>query len=197
MRWTIWYSFKHGQVKTVQKWKWPTGLSVFWSGPVGKDSQNDLVLDERISAFSKWRNIFWVGSDNSCGICHEALADLKKRRTSYPEALSVNLMKQQFWLAKSRFSFFFNTQNAKFDRTLSDSRTDVATLLVGGKESTTGDCSSGQSSNKTLAYVLNWNEVILKYKCTLIRFLHSFVFLFPLDIPHPSLRVPCWHANKR
>ena len=79
MKWTIWYSFKHGQVKTLQKWKWPTGLTVFWSGPVGKDSQNDLVLDERISAFSKWRNIFWVGSDNSCGICHEALADLKKK----------------------------------------------------------------------------------------------------------------------
>ena len=60
--------------------------------------------------------------------------------------------------------FFLNTQNAKFDRTLSDSRTDVKTLLVGGKESTTGDYSSGQFSNKTLAYVSNWNEVILKYK---------------------------------
>ena len=82
MRWTIWYSFKHGQVKTVQKWKWPTGLSVFWSGPVGKDSQNDLVLDERILAFSKWQNIFWVSSDDLCGLCHEALVDLKKANKS-------------------------------------------------------------------------------------------------------------------
>ena len=48
--------------------------------------------------------------------------------------------------------------------TLSDSRTDVKTLLVGGKESRTGDYSSGQFSNKTLAYVSDWNEVILKYK---------------------------------
>ena len=171
MKWTIWYSFKHGQVKTVQKWKWPTGLSVFWSGPVGKDSQNDLVLDERILAFSKWQNIFWVTSDDLCGLCHEALVDLKKANKSsrgtirfrISRNISSGWPKASFFILKIK-KLTLHGQILHFEYTLSDSRTDVKTLLVGGKESTTGDYSSGQFSNKTLASVSNWNEVILKYK---------------------------------
>ena len=71
------------------------------------------------------------------------------------------MAKSVFFILKIK-KITLHGQILHFEYTLSDSRTDVKTLLVGGKESTTGDCSSGQSSNKTLAYVLNWNEVILK-----------------------------------
>ena len=112
-----------------------------------------------------------MSSDDLCGLCHEALVDLKKANKSSRGALRFKISrnissgwpKASFFILKIQ-KLTLHGQILHFEYKLSDSRTDVKTLLVGGKKSTTGDYSSGQFSNKTLAYVSNWNEVILKYK---------------------------------